>query len=105
MVDLNAVLAEVNALRTRLGFAPLPALRTGKRSKSCNCPLANSLREIFEVKGAKPDVLGNRIKLPASYAALNLETYEGYNFDNFIDEFDDGGFPHLDSDIVGDSAF
>lgn len=112
--------SDVNDVRTACGFPPLKRLRPGRIGISCDCPIANSLKEVFESKGEVPEIDGETINVPADYASVlthfnwasidkitddyyqeeyidSISIYKE-SFGHFIQAFDEGELPKLDTD-------
>lgn len=102
---VNAVLADINALRKRIGLPPVIALLRGHRHSHNNCSVARTL-----VHGLQPDgdtVVGHRtgtvtvyIFGPARYAGelMFQEIHRhvwGQTTQRFIRDFDRNRYPEL----------
>jgi hypothetical protein len=92
-------------------------MRPGVIGDACKCPIANSLKEVFNAKNCDPEVEGSEVLLPEGYLLaldgrsdldwLSIRRSEDYGyhnaeilatlptFDDFIRAFDNHGIPKL----------
>jgi hypothetical protein len=112
---IHETLEDVNKIRESVGFPALEYMRPGKIGDSCKCPIANSLKEVYEAKGDRPEIEGEDVTLPTPYyeiladrqdlgwLSLDVDDFYGDkmvrahmpSFNEFISRFDEGKIPKL----------